>query len=69
MLSTSDSINQGSGRVLADSSSAEIICTAQVIDPANDPPEYGVKLALYDGSGNPVGRAPKVYLPIILKNY
>jgi hypothetical protein len=46
-LSTSDSINQGSGRVLADSSSAKIICTAQVLDPANDPPEYMVNLDLF----------------------
>ena len=70
MWSTSDSINQGSGRVLADSSSAKIICTAQVIDPANDPPEYGAKLALYDGSGNLIGgESPEVYLPIIMRNY
>jgi hypothetical protein len=65
---STDDINQGSGRIMADSSSAQVICTAQVVDPINNPPRYGVKLALYDGSGNLVGRAPKIYLPIILKN-
>ncbi|NTU65223.1 MAG: hypothetical protein HGB05_17935, partial [Chloroflexi bacterium] len=32
-MSTTDNIDQGSGRVLANSSSAKIICTAQVLDP------------------------------------
>jgi hypothetical protein len=65
--SPSDAIDQGSGRIMADSSSAKVICTVQVVDPANNPPEYGVKLTLYDRSGHIVGSVRKVFLPIILK--
>ena len=48
LLSTTvDDINQGSGRILADSSSAKIICTAQVLDPINNPPQYLINLDLF----------------------
>ncbi|NTU64258.1 MAG: hypothetical protein HGB05_12875 [Chloroflexi bacterium] len=62
-----DNINQGSGRVLANSSSANVICTAQVLDPVGNPPTYAVKLTLYDGSGNIVGSIRKIFLPLILR--
>jgi len=42
-----DDINQGSGRILVNSSSTQIICTAQVVDPTNDPPEYMINLDLF----------------------
>ena len=45
-------INQGSGRIMVDSVSADVICTAQIIDPQNNPPNYVAKLALHDGNGN-----------------
>ena len=65
---TDDDIDQGSGRILADSSgSTSVICTAQVLDPIGQP-GFMTKLTLYDGSGNLVGGVPKVYLPLILKN-
>jgi hypothetical protein len=66
---STDDINQGFGRIMADSSSAKIICTAQVVDPINNPPRYGVKLTLFDSSGNLIGGMPKIYLPIILKSH
>lgn len=67
VLAPASAIDQGSGRVLVNGSSTKIICTAQVLDPTNDPPNYGVKLTLYDSTGNPVGSIRKVFLPIILK--
>jgi hypothetical protein len=38
-------IDQGSGRVLSPES--DIICTAQVLDPTNNPPEYMVNLQMF----------------------
>ena len=46
-MSTTDNIDQGSGRILANSSSARIICTAQVLDPVGNPPAYVVNLDLF----------------------
>jgi len=66
-MSTTDNIDQGSGRVMANSSSAKIICTAQVLDPVGNPPSYAVKLTLYDSSGSIVGSIRKIFLPLILK--
>ena len=68
-MSTTDNIDQGSGRVLANSSSAKVICTAQVLDPVGNPPNYAVKLALYDRFGNFYNAPPlaKVYLPLTLR--
>lgn len=65
---TLPSIFQGSGRVLTKQHS-DVICTAQVLDPTNDPPVFVAKLALFDSSGNPIGEMSKTYLPIILKSY
>jgi hypothetical protein len=45
--SPGDVINQGSGRIMADSSSAKVICTVQVVDPTNNPPEYMINLDLF----------------------
>ena len=59
-------IYMGSGRVLT-KQHANVICTAQVMDPTNDPPVFVVKLALFDSDGSPVGEVRKVYLPLILK--
>ena len=59
-------IYMGSGRVLTQRH-AHVICTAQVMDPTNDPPGFVVKLALFDSDGSPVGEVRKVYLPLILK--
>jgi hypothetical protein len=67
VLAPASAIDQGSGRVLVNGSSVKIICTAQVLDPTNDPPNYGVKLTLYDSTGNLVVRTLKTFLPIILK--
>jgi hypothetical protein len=66
-MSTTDNIDQGSGRVMANSSSAKIICTAQVLDPVGNPPTYAVKLTLYDSSGIIVGSIRKIFLPLILR--
>ena len=52
---------------MANSSSAKIICTAQVLDPVGNPPTYAVKLTLYDGSGIIVGSIRKIFLPLILR--
>ena len=60
-----DEIYQGSGRVLATGS--RVICTALLVDPDSDQPSFMARLALYDGSGNPVHASRKVYLPAILK--
>jgi len=46
-MSTTDNIDQGSGRVLVNSSSAKVICTAQVLDPIGNPPEYVINLDLF----------------------
>jgi hypothetical protein len=61
-----DAIFQGSGRVLADHPG--VICTAQVLDPLNYPPEFNVKLQLYYSDGTPVGGVRKLYLPLVVKN-
>jgi hypothetical protein len=62
----SDAIFQGSGRVLADHTG--VICTAQVLDPLNYPPEFSARLQLYYSDGTPVGGVRKLYLPLVLKN-
>ncbi len=64
-MSTTDNIDQGSGRVMAEGSSSNIICTAQVLDPVGNPPNYAVKLTLYDSLGNIVGSIRKIFLPLI----
>jgi hypothetical protein len=46
-MTVSDSIDQGSGRVLISNSAARIICTAQVLDPNNNPPEFMINLDLF----------------------
>jgi hypothetical protein len=58
-------IDQGSGRVLA--TGRTVICTVLLVDPDSDQPSFMARLALYDGSGNPVHASRKVYLPAILK--
>jgi hypothetical protein len=58
-------IEQGSGRVLADKST--LICTAQLLDPVNNPPAFMVKLPLFDSFGNLIKVGRKVYLPVLLK--
>jgi hypothetical protein len=68
VLTPATTIDQGSGRILVNNSAAKIICTAQVLDPTNNPPSYGVKLNLYDTNGilvSPNNR--KTFLPTILK--
>ena len=40
-------LNQGSGRVLVNANTAKIICTAQVVDPTNNPPLFAVNLDLF----------------------
>jgi hypothetical protein len=40
-------IDQGSGRIMADSGTAKIICTAQLLDPTGSPPSYVVNLDLF----------------------
>ena len=47
LSATGDDIDQGSGRVLINPSSAKVICTAQVLDPVNNPPEYVINLDLF----------------------
>ena len=42
-----DEIDQGSGRIMVNDSTAKIICTAQVLDPVNNPPEFIVNLDLF----------------------
>jgi hypothetical protein len=46
-MNFSDDVNQGSGRILINNSTAKIICTAQVLDPVNNPPEYLINLDLF----------------------
>ncbi|MFN8456278.1 MAG: hypothetical protein U0401_16685 [Anaerolineae bacterium] len=58
-------IEQGSGRVLADKD--QLICTAQLLDPVNNPPKFMNKLPLFDPFGNPISASRRVYLPLILK--
>ncbi|MCA9957162.1 MAG: hypothetical protein KC434_20680, partial [Anaerolineales bacterium] len=58
-------IYQGSGRIL--SSSPNVICTAQILDPLNYPPVFMEKLPLYTADGYPVGDIRKLYLPLIHK--
>ena len=58
-------IYQGSGRIL--SSSPNVICTAQILDPLNYPPVFMEKLPLYTSDGYPVGDIRKLYLPLIHK--
>ncbi len=53
-----NAISQGLGRILADQTS--IVCTAQVLDPLNNPPQYMANLTLF--------KVPRtIYLPAILK--
>ena len=47
LTATTDDINQGSGRVLINPSSAKVICAGQVLDPLNNPPEYVINLDLF----------------------
>jgi hypothetical protein len=58
-------VEQGSGRVLADK--AQLICTAQVLDPIGNPPTFMAKLPIFDSSGDPIGSIRRIFLPIILK--
>jgi hypothetical protein len=58
-------IFQGSGRVL--SSSPNVICTAQILDPLNYPPVFMEKLPLHNADGSMVGDIHKLYLPLIRK--
>ena len=44
---TADTINQGFGRVSVDSGQP-VICTAQVLDPTNDPPNFIVNLDIFN---------------------
>ncbi len=46
-MSTTDNIDQGSGRVMAKGSSSKVICTAQVLDPVGNPPNYVINLDLF----------------------
>lgn len=65
-----DDINQGSGRILADTEdSTNLICVVKIIDPANNPPRFEARLPLYNSSGNPIDgiNLKKTYLPLILK--
>ena len=64
---TSEEINQGSGRVM--SNKRTLICTAQVLDPAHAQPWFAVKLALYYPDGTPVSAyyLASLYLPVILR--
>lgn len=58
-------LEQGSGRILADNPT--LICTAQLLDPLNNPPKFMSKLPLFDSFGNPINASRRVYLPLILK--
>ncbi len=58
-------IYQGTGVVLAES--AEIVCTAQVLDPLNYPPIFATKLAMYYGDGTLVGDNREIFLPVVLR--
>ena len=66
-MTTTDNINQGVGRILANSTSSRVICTAQVLDPVGNPPSYVVKLTLFDSPGEIVGSIRHLFLPLILK--
>jgi hypothetical protein len=46
MDTSGDVLNQGSGRVMANSPTAKLLCTAQTLDVAN-PPAYVVNLDLF----------------------
>ena len=46
-MSTTDNIDQGSGRIMTNSGPAKVICTAQVLDPVGNPPEYVINLDLF----------------------
>ena len=64
-----EELNQGAGRVIVPISNTNFICTAQVIHSTAVPPEFGIKLTLYDAHGNIVGHStPTIYLPIVLRN-
>ena len=58
-------LEQGSGRILANN--AELICTAQLVDPIGNPPAFMARLPLFDRYGQPPGTRHKFYLPLILK--
>ena len=47
LTATADNIDQGSGRVSINPSSAKVICTGQVLDPLNNPPEFVINLDLF----------------------
>jgi hypothetical protein len=66
-MTTTDNIDQGSGRILASTTSSRVICTAQVLDPVGNPPSYVVKLTLFDSSGEIVGSPRNLFMPLILK--
>ena len=47
ILTSPDDLNQGSGRVLVSAGADGIICTAQVLDPVGNPPNYIINLDLF----------------------
>ena len=64
---TAENINQGSGRVSSDKRT--LICTAQVIDPADYKPYFAIRLPLYYPDGTQVGvyYVGVTYLPVIVR--
>jgi len=60
-----DPVFQGSGQILSES--ADIICSAQVLDPLNYPPIFATKLTMYHRDGTLVGDDREVFLPVVLR--
>jgi hypothetical protein len=62
-------IFQGSGKIL--SSSPQVFCTAQALDPLTYPPNFVTKLPLFDRFGRLIKRTPPLadllYLPILIR--
>lgn len=58
-------IFQGSGQIW--SSHPNVVCTAQTLDPLNYPPEFMVRLPMFDAAGYPVGDIREVDLPLIAR--
>jgi len=48
---STDQLDQGSGRVMANSSGARLMCTVDVVPPTSNPPSYLSSLTLFDHTG------------------
>jgi hypothetical protein len=64
-FANSDLINQGLVKIFSDS--AEVKCTALILDPHNSPPVFMAKLSMHTAAGIPVDQQHLITLPVILR--